>query len=353
MTDRPAQPLALSAPLPPAEPEPRFPSPYRRPTAPLVLARRVEAADGAQIAAFVYAPPTLAVAIAEGGPVFSEAGPAPVLLLHGNGEEHGIFGPIVDAATTAGRVVVAVDSRAQGKSTRGTASFTYELMADDAVAVLDALGVGRTHVAGFSDGAIEALLIARDHPERVASLLSIGANLTPEGVIDDGWDLEGSARRNQEWAGYWDDRFAAQTTCTPDACRLPIEGPADTYAGVPGEQLGAGTSPVGLVACSRPRAIDPGLLFCDPQRAAEQAELLQLMVDHPHIDAASLTAIACPTCVMAGEHDCIVEDETRAIAAAIPGARLVIVPKQGHGLPKHAPADVACELLVNILIAGC
>ena len=293
----------------PCQPEPHFPSPYARPASPLVVARRVAMPDGAQIAAFVYAP-------AGRLPDLTGERAIPVLMLHGNGEEHGIFGPIVDAAVTAGRTVVASDSRAQGKSTRGTAPLTYELMANDSIAVLDDLGVGRAHVAGFSDGAIEALLIARDHPGRVASVLSIGANLTPEGVIDEGWDLPGNVERDRVWSSYWK------------------EGPAGA------ERAGAEGADV-----------DPGLLFCTPEQANVQADLLQLMVDHPHIEAASLASIDCPTCVMAGENDCIVEDETRAIAAAIPGARLVIVPGMGHSLPKRAPADVARELLINILLA--
>ena len=290
----------------PAAPENHFPSPYARPASPLALARAVTLPDGARIATFVYAPPQ----VIEGG-LFAdnEAKPA-VLMLHGNGEEHGIFGPIIDAAVTAGRTVIAVDSRAQGKSTRGSAPLTYELMAADAVAVLDELGVGAVHLAGFSDGAIEALLIARDHPGRVASLLSIGANLTPEGVNDEGWDLPGNAARNLAWHDYWHSTG------------------------------------------SQSPQIDPRLLYNDPERARLDAELLQLMVDEPHIDAAGLAAINCPACVMAGEHDCIMEDETRAIADAIAGSRLVIVPGQGHSLPKHASAQVTCELLVNILRSG-
>ena len=155
-------------------PQLHFPSAYLLPTAPLVFAQSVEMPDGAQIATFVHAPAekSLPEALAQGL--------SPVLLLHGNGEEHGIFGPIVDVVNAAGRAVVAIDSRAQGKSTRGSAKLTYELMAADAICALDELGVSRAHVLGFSDGGIEALLLGRDYPERVASITALGANLTPE-----------------------------------------------------------------------------------------------------------------------------------------------------------------------------
>lgn len=268
----------------PTTPQPHFPSPYQRPSTAPSAARLVEASDGAQIAAFVYGELT--------------ADTAPVLMLHGNGEEHGIFGPAIDACMERGLAVIAPDSRGQGRSGFGNAPLTYELMADDALAVLDAFGVEAAHVLGFSDGGIEALLIARDHPERAVTITALGANLTPEGVMDDDWDIEGQIEMLEAWAGTdW------------------------------------------------PEAVDPALLSPTPDEARAQAKLLQLMLDEPRIDAASLAAIACPATIVAGEFDVIRDYETVAIARAIPGARLVIVPGEGHSLPKHAP-----ELVTRILL---
>ncbi len=270
----------------PATPQPHFPSPYAQPQTPPRLARMVEVPDGAQIAVFAYGERAEAV---------------PVLFLHGNGEEHGIFGPIIDAVVEAGHTAIAVDSRAQGKSTRGTARLTYELMADDALAALDALGTRRAHVLGFSDGAIEALLLARDHPERVASVTSLGANLTPEGVLDDGWDLAGLVDVHRAWAAH---DFGAD--------------------------------------------VDASLLSPSPADAAASADLLALMLEEPHIEASSLARISCPVSVVVGEFDCIRDDETVAIARAIPRSRLLVVPGQGHTLPKHVPGIVTTILLDTI-----
>ena len=210
---------------------------------------------------------------------------------------HATFTAVIERLVAAGKGVIALDARAQGKSTRGSLPLTYELFAEDAIAVLDALGVERVHVVGHSDGGIEALLLARDHAERVLSIVPEGANLTPEGVIDDpAWDTAGSAATNRTWAAFMRD-----------------------------EEL--------------PESIDPALL---PSWAEAQydGELLQLMLDEPHIEAASLASITCPTCVLVGEHDCITREETTAIAEAIPGARLVVVPGVGHSLPP-APDSVA------------
>ena len=292
----------------PERPQLHFPSPYLLPTAHLAAARLVPMADGAQIAAFAYVPDAFARAADADLADAAAQMPDPVLMLHGNGEEHGIFGQVIDAVCASGRPVVAVDSRAQGKSTRGTEELTYELMADDALAALAALGFGKAHLLGFSDGAIEALIIARDHPELALSLLSIGANLSPDGV-DDSFQMEQAAQSLLAWADFW--------------------------------EKGDGSR----------RDVDPGLVRPTPQEARTTAELLHMMVVYPQIDPASLSQIACPTTVMAGEFDEIKREETDLIHVSIPGSRLVIVPGAGHVLPKEAPEDVAREALATIAMA--
>ena len=280
--------------MPPIPPRLHFPSPYETPTVLPTFAERIAMDDGAQIAAFVYGTP---------GPIGSL--PAPVLMLHGNGEDHNIFGPIIDAVVASGRTVIALDSRAQGKSTRGKLPLTYELFADDALTVLDDFGIPEVHVLGFSDGAIEGLLLARDHGERVLSLMSIGANLTPEGVIEDEeWDINASIAANRAWYSYWTTH--------------PTTG------------------------------VDPDLLTPTPQEASVNAELLQLMLDEPHIPAESLASITCPTTIMVGEFDCIVRAETSAIHANIPGSRLLVAPEIEHNLPKQVPDFVEKELLALV-----
>lgn len=94
--------------------------------------------DGASIASFIYS--------GSEKDLFSHT---PILMLHGNGEEHGIFGRVIDATVDRGYDVVAMDSRDQGESTRGSGAFTYERMTADAAAVLDDLGIASAHVLGF------------------------------------------------------------------------------------------------------------------------------------------------------------------------------------------------------------
>lgn len=271
---------------------------------------RVSAPDGAQIACFEYVPECVST-----GDSNNSNGRTPVLFLHGNGEEHGIFGPQIDAVVAAGHAAIGVDSRAQGQSTRGTARLTYEFMAQDALLALDVLEVQKAHVVGFSDGAIEALLLARDVPERVASIVAIGANLEPEGVDNSYFPMDHIASQNSAWASW-------------------IHG-LPSQAAVPGGK-------------NAPCVVDPSLLMPGEQECRNTTDLMRLMMEEPHINPASLATISCPTCIMCGEFDVIFPHETTRIARSIPNARLVIAPDCGHSLPKQAPDLVSREVLRTI-----
>ena len=277
------------------------PRPYALPAT--ALAARVECPmpDGASIVAWTYAPGT--ITDAPGTPYGIDLTVPPVLMLHGNGEEHGIFGPVIDAVCASGRSVIAIDSRAQGASTRGTAPLTYELMAADTIEACARLGVSLVHVLGFSDGGILGLLLARDWGAHVLSLTALGANLTPAGLPKEDTDwMAFAAAENRRWA-------------------------EEGYEGA---------------------ALEDGTPVPSPAESARIAELLQLMVDNPQIDATSLAGIDCPVTVMVGEFDEILPEETDRIVSAIPGAIKVVEPGIDHNLPKMAPAAVARELLVCV-----
>ena len=195
---------------------------------------------------------------------YVEAGEGfPLVLLHGNGEDHTYFkhqmGPFSDRYR-----VIALDTRGHGRSPRGTAPFTLDQFAQDLKDFLDEKGIERCHLLGFSDGGNIALLFALRHPQSVEKLVVNGANLVPSGV-----------KASTQWL-----------------------------------------ITAGWVTC---RA-----LACFSQKARRNWELLNLMVTQPNIDPRALKALSMP--VTAGEQDMIREDHTRAIAAAIPGSRLAILP---------------------------
>src|SRR5207237_3188561 len=68
---------------------------------------------------------------------------------------------------------IRMDNRDTGLSTWPTEAYTLADMANDAVAVLDAAGVARAHIAGVSMGGMIVQRMAIDHPDRVLSMTSI------------------------------------------------------------------------------------------------------------------------------------------------------------------------------------
>ena len=86
----------------------------------------------------------------------------PVILLHGGLGHSGNWGYQVPALVESGYRAVVIDSRGHGRSTRDARPYTYELMAADVLAVMDALQLERAALVGWSDGACTALVLASD-----------------------------------------------------------------------------------------------------------------------------------------------------------------------------------------------
>lgn len=104
----------------------------------------------------------------------------PVILLHGNGEDHTIFDvAIKDLARSY--TVYALDSRAHGKSDP-VPSLTYREMAEDVAAFIRQQGLEKPALVGFSDGGVVALLVALRWPDLPGRLVVAGANMTPAGI---------------------------------------------------------------------------------------------------------------------------------------------------------------------------
>lgn len=190
---------------------------------------------------------------------------APLILLHGNGEDSTYFEHQIERFSRTFRVI-ALDTRGHGRSPRGSAPFTIRQFADDLLRFMDAHAIERAHVLGFSDGGNIALTFALAHPDRVDRLILNGANLNAAGV-----------RRSVQ---------------------IPIE--------------------LGYRAAS--------LLARWSRKARDNAEMLGLMVNDPNIDPHRLKKLDVPTLVIAGTDDMIKESHTRLIAESLPNARLAFVP---------------------------
>ncbi|MDR2422046.1 MAG: alpha/beta hydrolase, partial [Deltaproteobacteria bacterium] len=112
----------------------------------------------------------------------SGSGP-PLLLLHGNSEDHRVFDKIVVKLANH-FTVYALDSREQGASEK-TGQFSYALMAEDVYAFVVDLGLGQVNLAGFSDGAIVGLLLGLSRPQILKKMILMGPNLKPGDLTDE------------------------------------------------------------------------------------------------------------------------------------------------------------------------
>ena len=108
----------------------------------------------------------------------------PVVLVHGNGEDHHLFDREIAQLTEAGYQVYAPDSRGHGANERLT-EYHYADMAEDMYLFIKALGLEKPAFYGHSDGGIIGLLLAVSHPDVLGVLAVSGANLSPEGLSED------------------------------------------------------------------------------------------------------------------------------------------------------------------------
>jgi pimeloyl-ACP methyl ester carboxylesterase len=106
----------------------------------------------------------------------------PVILLHGGLGHSGNWGYQVPALIGSGYRAIVIDSRGHGRSTRDEQPYTYELLASDVVAVIDALHLEKAGLVGWSDGACTALILASNAPRRVAGVFFFACNMDPSGT---------------------------------------------------------------------------------------------------------------------------------------------------------------------------
>jgi len=176
----------------------------------------------------------------------------------------------------------------------------------DVIALLDFLGIERVHAAGTSFGALVALKLAVLHPGRAASVIAI---TTGELITPKFWEATARVR----------DAALAAASGGDGGRVLDLIFPA-TYTP---EYLEANAAV--LAAHRRQTALLPPIWFLGLARILSSLEGLDLTPDLPRIQ--------CPALIVAGERDTMFRlDHPRALAAGIPGARLVIVPGGSHGL---------------------
>jgi pimeloyl-ACP methyl ester carboxylesterase len=219
----------------------------------------------------------------------------PVILLHGGMGNGDHWAHQVPPLAVHHRVIV-VDSRGQGRSTRGKAPASYDAMTRDVIAVMDHLKIAKAAIVGWSDGGEIALKLGIHHPDRVTKLFVLGTS------------YEHGTKPKQSTATF--KRYNAK--CRTDYAKLSTT--PKQYDGVVKWLLQIWTKPMG---------------FTKDQ----------------------LRSIKAPTLVVHGDHDEIVaHTHAQAMTKLIPNARLVVLENTSHFALWQDPASFN-KALVDFLTA--
>jgi 3-oxoadipate enol-lactonase len=227
-----------------------------------------------------------------------------LLLVHGFPLDRRLWTAQVGAFATMTRVITP-DLRGHGKSEIVPGPFTMEQHADDLAALLDHLKIRRAVVAGLSMGGYVAFAFWRRYSARIQGLILADTRAELDSVSARGGRDAAIARVQQIGAAAYADEMLPRLLAPTSQADVKIVGAArKMMAEQPVEGI------IGALGGLRDR------------------------VD----SRATLPTIAVPTLVIAGEADTITPPaDAQAMAADIPGARLVVIPKAGHLSPLENP----------------
>lgn len=205
----------------------------------------------------------------------------PLFLLHGNGGSIDAFTKEIPELSKHFQVI-AMDTRAQGKSTDTSKEpLTYIKFADDVKALADELKLKKINILGWSDGGNTAIEFAIKYPKSVNKIMTSGANVFPNGVGES--EVENMKK---------------------DALKMKANN-----------------------------------------RPERDIRLLQLMIDEPKITKQQLNNIKAKVFILAGENDLILRSHTEYIAKEIPNSKLKIYKGASHGVPIERAEELSKDVI--------
>jgi pimeloyl-ACP methyl ester carboxylesterase len=246
---------------------------------------------------------------------FGEPDDPPVLLIMGQMASM-LWWPdgFCERLACAGRFVIRYDNRDTGRSTGyepGKPTYTIDDLADDGVTVLEGYGVERVHLVGMSMGGMIAQLVALEHPARVSTVTAISTTkMTPDPDLpgpDAGYLEHAAAFENLDWS----DTEALAELLVRDS--REIAGSRHPFDEAAAREL---------VRRDLERAINPQSLMNHGMLSGGEEEQQDRYGE-----------IEAPFLVIHGSADPIFpHPHGRALAEAIPGAKLVTLEGGGHEL---------------------
>ena len=228
--------------------------------------------------------------------------PDTILMLHGNSESSAAWYGWVPQLARRFKVV-RPDMRGFGQSTenRVASPWTVERVADDYIALMDALKIDRFHLVGAKIGGTVARAFAGRHPDRVTTLTLVGAPLP---------FMENRASMTAEFEQHGLEHWARRTM----AARLGKSFP--------------------------PEGVEWWIRYMGRAPLSTQLGFHETI---PHADIrAWLPKIACPTLVITSEGSQMTSvDETRAWQRQIPRSELVVIPDTSYHVAATSPEACA------------
>lgn len=203
---------------------------------------------------------------------------APLILLHGNGEDHHIFDTLCDSLGEDFDIY-APDSRGHGLSACPK-ELHYQDMADDLYRFITELDIRKPLIVGFSDGGITALIFASTYSQLCSGIICCGANTCPKGLTGQ-------------------ERMAIKKAMKR---KLSSHGSSDTDIDTVSSQV-----------------------------FAASGALERLMLTEPDISEKMLGQISVPVLVLSGENDLVKKSDTMKIFSSIQKSQLRILPGEDHG----------------------
>ncbi len=245
---------------------------------------------------------------------------APVIvLIRGLGTQMIEWSPaFVEALVNGGLGVVAFDNRDVGLSSKLTATYPLEAMADDVTGLLAALAVDRAHVLGISLGGMVAQLVAHGAPERVRSLISVMSSSGAPGLPVASPEVREAMLKRGETA----DEIIAIDAANRQLFGSPAYPESET-----------------LRLTMARRAYER--CYC-PEGVARQLEAATADGSR----AERLAELRVPALVIHGADDVLLPPGCgEDTAARISGAELEIVPGMGHNIPDALAPKLAARVL--------
>ena len=222
----------------------------------------------------------------------------PLVLLHGGMCPAETFDGQTPALAGEYRVYVP-ERRGHGRTPDVDGPITYDVMAADTIAFMEAAGIASAHLVGFSDGALVALLVALRRPELVRRLVLIGQAVNFEHMLPE-------------------MRAFMEVLSVDD---LPPMLRALYAAASPD---GPEHFDVVFGKCAAMWRTDPGIAF------------------------AQLEQLTAPTLLLCGDRDMVSLEHAAAMQRALPDVQVGVVPGATHGLPMEKP-ELTNRLLLEFL----